>query len=117
MHRIQEGREYYILPGGSMEDGETSEQTLVREIREEASVDVQITEKLGEVYNDWPNDQRTHRLYLCHITAGTVTLGGEELGRMTDRNRYILEWHPVKDLSALTLYPEGIRKILADQIK
>lgn len=110
IHRVKEGREYCILPGGSMEDGESGEETLVRELKEEASIDVGIIKKLGEVYNEF--DGRTHRLFLCRIIGGTVRLGGEELGRHTERNQYILEWRPVAELRTIKFYPEGGRVLI-----
>jgi len=39
---------YWALPGGRVEAGETVEQTVVREVKEETGLDVEIVRKIGE---------------------------------------------------------------------
>ena len=39
---------YWALPGGRMDPGETVEQTIVREVKEETGLDVTIVSKVGE---------------------------------------------------------------------
>lgn len=39
---------YWALPGGRMDPGETLEQTVVREVKEETGLDVAIVRKIGE---------------------------------------------------------------------
>lgn len=39
---------YWALPGGRMDPGETVEQTIVREVKEETGLDVAIVRKIGE---------------------------------------------------------------------
>ena len=46
-----EGRTFYSIPGGGIEDGETPEQTAIRELKEECGLDGIIIRKLAEVYN------------------------------------------------------------------
>jgi 8-oxo-dGTP pyrophosphatase MutT (NUDIX family) len=59
------------LPGGSMAPGETPEQTVLREVREEAGFEVVIVDLLG-----WYERTgfRAHRspVYLCHPTGGRL---------------------------------------------
>jgi ADP-ribose pyrophosphatase YjhB (NUDIX family) len=38
--------EYWMLPGGGLEDGETEQQCIIREIKEETGSDVEIKEIL-----------------------------------------------------------------------
>ena len=40
-------KEYYVIPGGGLEKGETLEETLIRELKEELSIDVDIIGYLG----------------------------------------------------------------------
>lgn len=114
IHRIKNGREYFILPGGSMEDGESGEQTLIRELQEEASVTVEIIKKMGEFFNNF--DNRTHRVYLCKIVRGAVRLGGPEADRHNDDNKYLLEWHPITKLKEIPLVPTEAKDLILSNL-
>jgi len=46
------GRTFYSIPGGGIEEGETPEQTAIRELKEECGLDGVIIRKVAEVYND-----------------------------------------------------------------
>lgn len=46
-----EGRTFYSIPSCGIEDGETPEQTAIRELKEECGLDGVIIRKLAEVYN------------------------------------------------------------------
>ena len=39
---------YWALPGGRTENGETAEQTMMREVKEETGLDVELAQKIGE---------------------------------------------------------------------
>ena len=41
---------YWALPGGRVDPGETVEQTIVREVKEETGLDVELTHKVGEYH-------------------------------------------------------------------
>jgi 8-oxo-dGTP diphosphatase len=41
---------YWALPGGRAEPGETVEQTVVREVKEETGLDVRVVKKIGEYH-------------------------------------------------------------------
>ena len=50
-------KDYYALPGGFIEEGETPKQALLREVKEETNLDVKIIEKVG-YYNEKGRDPR-----------------------------------------------------------
>jgi 8-oxo-dGTP diphosphatase len=41
---------YWALPGGRVDSGETVEQTIVREVKEETGLDVAVMRKIGEYH-------------------------------------------------------------------
>ncbi len=45
------GRTFYSIPGGGIEDGETPEQAVIRELKEECGLDGTIVKKLSELYD------------------------------------------------------------------
>ena len=49
IERRRGGETYYLLPGGTVEEGETPEAACVREIREELNLDVEITAELASL--------------------------------------------------------------------
>ncbi len=51
-----DGRDYWLIPGGGIEDGETEEQCVQREMREETNLEV-VVERLVLEQTAWPDDQ------------------------------------------------------------
>jgi 8-oxo-dGTP diphosphatase len=54
---------YWALPGGRMEPGETVEQTIVREVKEETGLDVTIVGKVGEYVEKGIKDEVEYEYY------------------------------------------------------
>ncbi len=82
MFRRRDGREYYTFPGGMVEEGESSEETVVREIAEETSIAVTVERLCYELY--WSGDiSRNAReyFYLCTYTHGEPALAAESIER------------------------------------
>lgn len=63
------------LPGGFEEFGESVENAVVREAKEETSLDVKLERLLG-VYSDPKRDSRTHVISITYITEGHGELKG-----------------------------------------
>ncbi len=77
-------KEYYVIPGGGLEAGETLEQNVTRELREELNIEIKIIGYLGEE----SDGENVAHYFHCEIISGTPRLGGEELERMTEANYY-----------------------------
>ena len=59
------------FPGGKLEPGESSEEALRRELREELSIDVQVGHIADAVYYRYPDRDVLVLFYMCKITGGT----------------------------------------------
>jgi 8-oxo-dGTP pyrophosphatase MutT (NUDIX family) len=68
---------FYYPSGGHMEEGETEQQTIVREIKEELGLDVKIGERIAETSGDI-KDQVTY-WWFCEVIGGELTVQKEEI--------------------------------------
>ena len=62
-----EWKDWWEFPGGKIEPGESPEEALQREIREELAIDIAIGRLLTTVDYDYPDFHLTMHSYLCHL--------------------------------------------------
>ena len=78
VQRPKHTKEYKSLkwefPGGKVEVGESREEALVREIREELSVDIEVSEFLMTVEHTYPDFHLSMHVFKCVLDQGEITL-------------------------------------------
>lgn len=117
IHRIKKredgtNREYYVVPGGKMEPGESEEQTVIRELHEELGIKVKPKERLIEYNSDY--DDSIQIFYLCEYIEGKLGTGD---GPEIKANVGIFEptIKTIKEIEELNLVPEEIKEFLINK--
>ena len=69
-----EWKDWWEFPGGKIEPGESPEDALKREIREELATEIEVDELLTTVEYDYPKFHLMMHCYLCTIISGDLSL-------------------------------------------
>jgi len=90
VYKVVDGQKRWDLPGGRMEFGETAEETLNREIKEELGIRIKPI-KLIDTWNYMANEsfQVTGVIYYCDFVTEVIKLSDEHDG---------LEWIDISDI-------------------
>lgn len=104
----KEGSRYYVLPGGGVDYGESMQEAVVREVKEETNLDVRAGDMIL-VHDSIPPDLHRHIVnvyFLAEVIGGELRVG-EHDKRLRD-----LEYLPVTELSKIEMYPAIGEEIL-----
>ena len=94
-----EWKDFWEFPGGKIDAGETPEEALCREIKEELDTEIAVGELFTTIDYDYPTFHITMHCYLCTIENGSLTLLEHEAAK----------WLSLEQLDSITWLP-------ADQI-
>ena len=97
------------FPGGKIEAGETSQQALVREIREELSATIEVGDLIETVEYDYPDFHLSMDCFWCSILHGNlVLLEAEDARWLSAGELYSVDWLPA-DLGLLQKIEQALK--------
>ena len=102
-------KDWWEFPGGKMEAGETPEEALKREIREELSTEISVDEFLYTVDYDYPQFHLTMHCYLCSLMTDSLHLNEHEAARWLSKDELdSVKWLPA-DVKVVELLKSRIQ--------
>lgn len=112
-------QEYYTFPGGGVEEGETLEEAIVREIKEEFGITIKPIRKLYEMESK-KFDQK-EIFFLCEYIEGKFGTGdGPEFNndpKYKDSGEYLPEIIKEYKIEKLLLLPDEIKEKFVEDLK
>jgi len=83
------------FPGGKIESGETPEEALVREIREELDTEIEVGELMETVEYDYPTFHLSMQCFWCTVVSGDLVLKEHAAAKWLSKDElFDVEWLP-----------------------
>lgn len=106
IHRLKNGRDYWVIPGGGAEGNETPVETALREIEEELNIQLKPADLIHLL--EYKSQENEHFFFAEMPFIAAPEISGEEKERSNNANVYQPDWVAVKDLTQINLMPPKI---------
>ncbi|WP_455682361.1 (deoxy)nucleoside triphosphate pyrophosphohydrolase [Thomasclavelia sp.] len=98
----------FEFPGGKIEDGETSEQALIREIQEELETTITIEKYFMNVHYNYPNFILNMDCYLCTLKDNQINLNNHNTIKWITLDEQNINWIPADIQIIKKLKEQGV---------
>ena len=108
-----EFKDGWEFPGGKIEEGETSQEALVREIKVELDTEIEVKDFLETVEYDYPEFHLSMDCFFCTIKSGELVLKEHEAAKwLTVETLDSVDWLPADQalVQSITKHMEEIQK-------
>lgn len=96
------------FPGGKIEEGETPQQALMREIREELDTEIEVHELIDTIEYDYPDFYLIMDCFWCEILKGELVLKEAEAAKWLKKSELdSVQWLPA-DLTLIEKIKENM---------
>ena len=83
------------FPGGKVEEGESPEDALKREIMEELDTEIKVGKYIDTVEYDYPKFHLSMKCFFCEVVSGELELKEHEAARWLEKGQlYDVDWLP-----------------------
>jgi 8-oxo-dGTP diphosphatase len=120
IERHRAGLDYFVFPGGGVQEGESPEQAAIREAMEELGIEVAIKQQVAEIRLG-PKSRQVY--FLVEQVGGEFGTGvGEEYTNSNpdspEEGIYIPIWMPIDELlNHRDIYPTDIAKLVSKSVR
>lgn len=115
LFRVEDGRDYFLLPGGRIEFNEDSLTAIKREIKEELNYDMDF--KLCSIQENFvtKNDMRITQYCFCYKGIYEGEINEDRFVCRDNENQYFY-WVDIDNISDYKVFPESTYKLISSDV-